>query len=211
MSDSSSNIMTVNFNHNTFVGYDLEEISKTTSDDLLMLRRAIYGYLSSDKLKKRNKNFITVYNNINKELVNRNVLKHSVKISKNVNSFFNTTKMTKKIEGLSDKNKAKHDEKDEKIKIKNTSNDDKLLKKKRSSTPKNKNYFSIPDFFNDKSNKDDSFQALQSDLLLKNKKTFKKEKGIIRPKIAKNNNGNTVLSDRVDIDTVFDLNQECKF
>ncbi len=63
------------FDRNTFIGFDQYEIENTSTPDLLMIRKPVYQYLKSTKLKKRNANFIDVFKRINKELRDRNVIK----------------------------------------------------------------------------------------------------------------------------------------
>lgn len=55
-------------NKNTDIGYDHTEIAATSTEDLLVLRRAIYSYLKSPNLKKRNPNYLKVFKRINEEL-----------------------------------------------------------------------------------------------------------------------------------------------
>jgi len=70
----------------TEVGFNKQEIKKTSTEDLLTLRKSILLYLKSKKLKKRNANFMDVYYRINEELKER---KHiSKKEEESVNSGF---------------------------------------------------------------------------------------------------------------------------
>jgi hypothetical protein len=55
----------------TEVGFDFNEIKLTTSEDLYNLRKSILLYLKSKKLKKRNGNFMEVFQRINLELRRR--------------------------------------------------------------------------------------------------------------------------------------------
>ena len=59
---------------NTDIGYNQEELDATTTDDLLVLRRAIYSYMKSPTLKKRNPNYLKLFKRINEELKERKVL-----------------------------------------------------------------------------------------------------------------------------------------
>jgi hypothetical protein len=58
----------LNFYTNTFVGFDDKEIEKTSDEDLILMRKDIYLYLTNRRLKKRNSNFKNVFYRINKEL-----------------------------------------------------------------------------------------------------------------------------------------------
>jgi hypothetical protein len=58
----------------TEVGFNKDEIIKTTTEDLLTLRKSIVLYLKSKKLKKRNANFMEVYTRINEELKMRKII-----------------------------------------------------------------------------------------------------------------------------------------
>ena len=69
-----NNFSQINFDRNTFIGFDQEEILKSETEDLLTIRRAVYGYLKSTKLKKRNANFMAVFHRLNKELVGRGAI-----------------------------------------------------------------------------------------------------------------------------------------
>merc|ERR1712032_444276 len=94
---------------NTDIGYNHEELQATPSDDLLALRRAIYSYLKSPNLKKRNPNYLKLFRRLNEEL---------------------------KIRNLTDKDKTKKSEKFEKIFLTNENKKDEneefdLLKKKK--------------------------------------------------------------------------------
>lgn len=57
---------------NTDIGYNNEELKATSTDDLIVLRRAIYSYLKSPNLKKRNPNYLKLFRRLNEELKNRN-------------------------------------------------------------------------------------------------------------------------------------------
>jgi hypothetical protein len=65
------NFFNIKFDRNSFIGFDQDEIENTTNDDLLTIKRAIYKYLKSTKLKKRNANFMEVFYRINKEIKKR--------------------------------------------------------------------------------------------------------------------------------------------
>lgn len=71
MNDLEDNLTLDRFDRNTFIGFDEKEINKTSTEDLLLLRRPVYAYIKSTKLKKRNANFIEVFKRINRELARR--------------------------------------------------------------------------------------------------------------------------------------------
>jgi hypothetical protein len=60
-----------NLEKGTDVGFNKEEIQKTSTEDLLALKKTVVAYLKSKKLKKRNGNFMDVYQRINDELKER--------------------------------------------------------------------------------------------------------------------------------------------
>lgn len=68
---SSQCLMSLNFNHNSFVGLDQNEIENCTLEDLKYLRKEIKRYLMKIGLKKRNRNFVEVFLRINKEIKRR--------------------------------------------------------------------------------------------------------------------------------------------
>ena len=59
------------FEKGSEVGFNKEEIIKTSTEDLLALRKSVLLYIKSKKLKKRNANFKDVYQRINQELNER--------------------------------------------------------------------------------------------------------------------------------------------
>jgi hypothetical protein len=59
---------------NTDIGYDQKELNSTSSEDLFILRKAIYSYLKSPNLKKRNPNYLKLFKRINDELKIRKLL-----------------------------------------------------------------------------------------------------------------------------------------
>jgi hypothetical protein len=69
--DVKSEFFKIGFFTNTFIGFDQNEIEKTSDEDLILIRKDIYSYLTNPKLKKRNSNFKTVFYRINKELSKR--------------------------------------------------------------------------------------------------------------------------------------------
>lgn len=74
----------------TDIGYNNEELKATSLDDLLILKRAIYYYLKSPNLKKRNPNYLKLYKRIIEELRERNPLgqKQNSKSEKVINKFY---------------------------------------------------------------------------------------------------------------------------
>ena len=58
---------------NTNIGYEKEELKKTSTDDLLILRKAIYSYLKSPNLKKRNPNYLKLFKRLEEEIKTRNI------------------------------------------------------------------------------------------------------------------------------------------
>jgi hypothetical protein len=56
----------------TNVGFEVDEIRNTSTEDLINLKYSITGYLKSKKLKKRNMKFMLVYQRITQELKQRN-------------------------------------------------------------------------------------------------------------------------------------------
>jgi len=56
------------FEKGTDIGFQMDEIKKTSTEDLMILRSSIVSYLKSKKLKKRNSNYMGVFLRINQEL-----------------------------------------------------------------------------------------------------------------------------------------------
>lgn len=77
IANTSSNIHNLNFERNTFIGFDQKEIDNSTNEELLGIRASIYSYLKSTKLKKRNANFMEAYLRINQELTARGILREN--------------------------------------------------------------------------------------------------------------------------------------
>jgi hypothetical protein len=69
-----NSFLKIKFDRNSFIGFDKEEIEKSSTTDLLMIRKPVLEYLRSTKLKKRNANFMDVFKRINKELRARKIL-----------------------------------------------------------------------------------------------------------------------------------------
>jgi len=137
------------FDRNTFIGFDQEEIEKTSTNELLMVRKHVYEYLKSTKLKKRNANFIEVFKRINKELRTRNILPaKQLKEKRNGKEIvFNLIKKTRcstNTDSISMRSDERSSSTVEKFK---NSNKDIFLS--------HKNYLNIeiPNFFNDKKQK----------------------------------------------------------
>lgn len=62
-----------NENKNTDIGYNQEEINATSTEDLIIIRKAIFAYLKSPNLKKRNPNYVKAFKRINEELKKRKI------------------------------------------------------------------------------------------------------------------------------------------
>merc|ERR1711957_494794 len=122
---------------NTDIGYNQEELDATTTDDLLVLRRAIYSYMKSPTLKKRNPNYLKLFKRINEELKERKVLEEEKtgKKSEIGNKFL-----------FDGQDKIKFFQKT----LKEKENKD-LLKLKRKNDIQKKPNLSIPEFLQDKS------------------------------------------------------------
>ena len=58
---------------NTNIGYDSNEISATSTEDLFSLQKAILKYLKTSKLKNKNPNFLRVLKGINEEISIRKI------------------------------------------------------------------------------------------------------------------------------------------
>merc|ERR1712032_102915 len=150
---------------NTDIGYNHEELQATPSDDLLVLRRAIYAYLKSPNLKKRNPNYLKLFRRLNEELKNRN--------------------LTEKDEFTMNKNKFEKIFLPSGIKTKLSSNNHKyensndLLKKKRQNEIEKQQNLSIPEFLQDKSKeKKEEFDFLSIlDKKIEALKTYGVQKG----------------------------------
>ena len=67
---------------NTDIGYNQEELDATPTDDLMVLRTAIYSYLKSPTLKKRNPNYLKLFKRINEELNRRKLLEEDKTVKK---------------------------------------------------------------------------------------------------------------------------------
>jgi hypothetical protein len=127
------------FERGTDIGFHMDEIKQNTTEDLLVLRHSIYGYLKTKKLKKRNSKYMDVYIRINKELSLRNAenisreipKKEEEPIEENKTNSFSAQKLFEFFETQ----KLKEEE-------------EKLLNKKT----KNSTSFDIPNFLNDKTN-----------------------------------------------------------
>jgi hypothetical protein len=90
LSPDSINPFGIRFVRNTFIGFDEKEIKQTSTEELFIIRKAVSGYLSSKKLKRRNANFKEVYGRINQELRSRGVIPKRAPLHL-------TTKKTKKM------------------------------------------------------------------------------------------------------------------
>jgi len=56
------------FEKGTDIGFQMDEIKNTATEDLLIIRSSVISYLKSKKLKKRNSNYMGVFLRINQEL-----------------------------------------------------------------------------------------------------------------------------------------------
>lgn len=75
------------FEKGTDIGFQMDEIKKTSTEDLLILRSSIVSYLKSKKLKKRNANYMGVFLRINQEL----------SLRKKIPKFITTTDIIKNL------------------------------------------------------------------------------------------------------------------
>lgn len=75
------------FEKGTDIGFQMDEIKNTSTEDLLILRSSIISYLKSKKLKKRNANYMGVFLRINQELTLR----------KKIPKFITTTDIIKNL------------------------------------------------------------------------------------------------------------------
>lgn len=148
-----NNFFRMTFDRNTFIGFDHEEIEKTSTNDLLTIRRAVYDYLKSTKLKKRNANFIDVFRRMTEELQKRNVLPKRDKKRQNRQGKEKLFRLIKKNETthLSDSSTSK--ETTSQINSVKSEKNCFLNKKMRINVE-------IPSFFNDKVQKRDTAQKV---------------------------------------------------
>jgi hypothetical protein len=121
------------FEKGTEVGFNKEEIKKTATEDLLALRKSVLAYLKSKKLKKRNANFMEVYQRINKELKERKIL--TLKEEESINQGF--VKVIKSVRSQASATEADSPDDEE---------EQHFLKRKHSMSIS----LEIPSFFNDK-------------------------------------------------------------
>ena len=56
------------FDSNTFIGFDIKEVKNIKTNELLNLKCAMFNYINSKTLKKKNANYKLAYLNILKEL-----------------------------------------------------------------------------------------------------------------------------------------------
>merc|ERR1712151_408433 len=163
---------------NTDIGYDKEELNNTTTEDLLILKRAIYSYLKSPNLKKRNPNYMKLFKRINEELKRRKGTQEEKKTILHKFSF--------------DKTDLKF--KDE---IKENKENIEFLNRKRSCEVKKPN-LAIPEFLQDKS-KEKEFDI---SIILDNKIEALKSFG---EKDSKKNYVSTRVKEFIEEDTDFSL------
>jgi hypothetical protein len=127
------------FEKGTEVGFNKEEIKKTGTEDLLALRKSVLAYLKSKKLKKRNANFMEVYQRINQELKERKIL--TLKEEESINQGFVKVIKSGRSQVSATEADSPNDEEGELF-----------LKRKHSMTIS----LEIPSFFNDKKNQTES-------------------------------------------------------
>jgi hypothetical protein len=85
-------------NKDTDIGYSQDEIIATSTEDLLVLRKAIYSYLKCPNLKKRNPNYLKVFKRINEELRKRKAINPQKDFkAKAKTSMFQSTKSEKDL------------------------------------------------------------------------------------------------------------------
>jgi hypothetical protein len=160
----------IKFDRNSFIGFEQEEIDQTETEDLLTIRRAVYGYLKSKKLKKRNANFMEVFCRINRELKKRNT---RAGLSK-------AAKVGFKCEGdvfklIKSQNSLKHSIKHSAPSTNSTDSESNFTCETTVNSPeeiflkkKLMSELEIPDFFNDKKSKTKKMNGL-SQLLVQTK------------------------------------------
>jgi len=135
---------------NTDIGYSQDEIIATSTEDLIMLRKAIYSYLKSPNLKKRNPNYLKVFKRINEELKKRKLKPEDKNHSKNTKAL-NEIEL-KKTGNIQLENKNKEillNNSYEGEKRKNFITNNELLKRKRVNSESEIN-LDIPSFLQDK-------------------------------------------------------------
>ena len=144
ISKCSNKFFKIKFDRNSFIGFKQEEIDKTDTEDLIMIRRAVYGYLKSKKLKKRNANFRDVFFRITRELRKRKVPGGRSKLSKILENrisleggIFKTVKSTVSMQSTDSTSIIT-------CETANNSPEENFIKKNFLGD------FEIPDFFNDK-------------------------------------------------------------
>lgn len=72
--EDKTKLLKMTFLRNTFIGFDNEEITRTSSEDLVRIRKSVYAYITSPNLKKRNADFIDCFKRISRELKARGVV-----------------------------------------------------------------------------------------------------------------------------------------
>ena len=168
-------------NKNTDIGYSQDEIIATSTEELLVLRKAIYSYLKCPNLKKRNPNYLKVFKRINEDLRKRKAInpQKDLKAKANKTYMFQSTKSEKDLKKqlgsfnvISDKNNKNFlvDSFDEEVKNcrKFSTINTEFIKRKRAFTTNNAVFSSnnsdglnFPSFLQDKSTiKDDENKSL---------------------------------------------------
>jgi len=153
--DKSSKLYDSNIEKaNTDVGYDKDEIKQTSTQDLIMLRKATFSYLKSPNLKKRNPNYLKLFKRITEELHKRKLTQEE-KLYLKSESFSNP-----KDNEDNAKNRTNFDYKykgsllnDDCKESKNTYINAQFLKRKRANTCESPSSIDIPSFLQDKYNK----------------------------------------------------------
>ena len=139
--------------NNTYIGYDKNEIAATPTEELIILKRAIYSYLKSPTLKNKNPNYLKVFKRMNEELKTRkdkdNYNNKEPKIEINLMSQKkNLIFFTENINDIAEKKLIKKD----------------YIAKKRCNTINTEIHFDIPSFLQDKSQKNNEEEKINSKL-----------------------------------------------
>lgn len=150
--ESLDKILKGKFGKGTDIGFQTEEIKKTSTEDLIILRSSIVCYLQSKKLKKRNANYMIVLIRINKELKQRQNTSRTFTIHElRKNKELKTHEKISKNKILTTHKKAQSFQKlsnfIEEIKVENNANISLLGRKSSTDSQIEVN---IPSFLNDK-------------------------------------------------------------
>lgn len=141
---------------NTDIGYNQDEIKATTTEDLIMLRKAIFSYLKSPILKKRNPNYLKLFKRINEELQKRKLTqeeKQSLK-SESFSHPKENNEVEKKLgKAFNNKYKKLFATNNECKESRNASINPEFIKRKRAFTAEAPSSLSFPSFLQDKLHK----------------------------------------------------------